>query len=293
MDRRRFVGSMMAGAGMVMTVAKQAAAQRPVTSAAERVTLGRSGVEASFVGLGTGVHGWNGSSNATRMGYVEFEKILRHGIDRGVTLIDVAELYGTHPYIQNILRAVPRERLTIQSKIWFARGGLPQPSRDATQAVDRFLGEMGVEYIDSVLLHCTTAGDWTTELRPMMDQLDALKAAGKVRAVGTSCHSRSALEANLAADWADIQLARINHRGEKMDGAPADIAALLRHMREAGKGVIGMKIYGEGAFRDAAEREASLRFVLAERCIDAMIIGFESTAHIDETLATIERLSAA
>lgn len=59
-------------------------------------------------------------------------------------------------------------------------------------------------------------------------------------------------------------------------------------MREAKKCVIGMKIFGEGKFKTPEEREASMRFVLQQRCVDAMIIGMESKEQIADTLQQLQ-----
>jgi aryl-alcohol dehydrogenase-like predicted oxidoreductase len=292
LDRRAFVGTVLAG-GAVLAAMKVRAADTPTLRApTDRVPLGKSGVTASFVGMGTGVHGWNHSSDATRMGRDKFLAVMHHAYDSGITFFDVADLYGTHPFLAEFLRTVPRDKVTIQSKIWWSRGGMPHPTTDATEAVKRFLTEIGTDHLDSVLLHCTTSGQWTTELAPMMEQLEACKQQGLVRSHGTSCHSFSALQASAASPWVDIQFARVNHKGREalMDGTADDIAAHLKSMRDAGKGVVGMKIYGEGRFRSPEEREKSLRFVLDKQCVDAMVIGFERNEEIDETLGTLSRL---
>ena len=74
---------------------------------------------------------------------------------------------------------------------------------------------------------------------------------------------------------------RINHRGVKMDGPPEKVAPILKRIHAAGKGVTGMKVCGEGEFRDnAEERSKSIGFVLGLGCVDAMIVGFEKAAEI-------------
>ena len=55
-------------------------------------------------------------------------------------------------------------------------------------------------------------------------------------------------------------------------------------MHNAGKGVIGMKIFGEGAFKEPERRDASLRYVLGLGTVNAFIIGFESTEQVDDLL---------
>ncbi len=210
-----------------------------------------------------------------------------------MTFFDLADLYGTHDFMRQLLTEVPREKLQIQSKIWFMGNGVPEKLTDARATVQRFLEETGAEYLDSLLLHCTGDADWNEKLAPHMERLVECREEGLVRALGTSCHSLPALQTALADPWVQIVQARINHTGSKMDGKPDDIAALLREMRAAGKGVIGMKLVGEGDYQDAETREAALAWVLRENCVDAMVIGFEATEHIDEAVANVNRIRAA
>ncbi len=289
MDRREFVGAVALGAGALLTRPTTAAEDLP-KSPVDQVKLGQAGTTGSFVGMGTGVHGWMGQSNATRMGVDKLSRIVRHAIERGVTLFDMADLYGVHPLMRQALAGAPRERLTLQSKVWFAARGMPAPTKDAVAAVERFLKELGVEYLDHVLLHTVSSGGWTTDLRPLMDQLETLRQRGLIRAHGLSAHSFAALRAAHESPWVQVQLARINHKRVLMDGDPPAIAAHLKAMRAAGKAVIGMKLFGEGRFKTAEEREASLRWVIEQRCCDAMIVGFEDPAHVDDTLAMVERI---
>ena len=53
-------------------------------------------------------------------------------------------------------------------------------------------------------------------------------------------------------------------------------------MHNAGKGVIGMKILGEGRIKEPERRDASLRYVLGLGTVNAFIIGFESTDQVDD-----------
>jgi len=287
-SRRDFVGSVLVGAAASRVSPSLAAPDAARPSATDLVTLGRTGVKVSRLGLGTGVRGGNRTSNATRMGVDKFMPLMKHAFDKGITFFDVADLYGTHDMLRRLITEVGRDKVQIQSKVWWMDGGLPEKVTDATGAVERFLKELGTDHIDSVLLHCTMDDKWTTRLEAMMGQLEDCKKRGLIRAHGTSCHSFSALRTALATPWADVVLARVNHRGPKMDGKPADIAAHLRDLRAAGRGVIGMKLYGEGELKQLEDRQASLKWVIGEKCLDAMVIGMESKEHIDETLVSLQ-----
>ena len=47
-------------------------------------------------------------------------------------------------------------------------------------------------------------------------------------------------------------------------------------MHAKGRGVIGMKIIGNGTFTDADDREKSIRFAMSRKEIDAVVIGFKN-----------------
>jgi aryl-alcohol dehydrogenase-like predicted oxidoreductase len=258
------------------------------------VPLGTTGVSVSRIALGTGTNGWGRESNQTRLGFRSFERLLRHGIERGCTLLDGADLYGSHEYIGRIVKSVGRDRVTLLSKVWFAAAPGMEATDRALPAVERFLRELSVETIDIVLIHCVTDSDWPRILERMRDDLSLLKQRGIVRAVGCSCHSYAALKAASASPWVDVVLARVNPYRVAVDedGSSADVAAALRAARASGKGVIGMKIYGAGAVRSRVQRGVSLRHALTSGVADAVTLGHESPAQIDESLASLAALSS-
>ena len=63
-------------------------------------------------------------------------------------------------------------------------------------------------------------------------------------------------------------------------------------MHEGGRGVIGMKVYGETGFDSAEKRLESLRYVLGLGSVDAFTIGFVNAKQIDETLELIKKAVA-
>ncbi|MBI5834785.1 MAG: aldo/keto reductase [Armatimonadetes bacterium] len=287
-NRREFMGSVLAGAAATRLSPASAQPAAAKMSPTDLVTLGRSGVKVSRLGMGTGVRGGNRSSNATRMGAEKFLPLMKYAFDHGITFFDVADLYGTHDFLHRLVAEVGRDKVQIQSKIWWMDGSMPEKTTNATVAVERFLREVGTDHLDSVLLHCCMDDKWATRLEDFMGQLEDCKTRGLIRSHGVSCHSFGALRTALASPWLDVVLARVNHRGSKMDGKPSDIAAHLRAMRDAGKGVIGMKLYGEGEIRQPDERLTSLKYVVTEKCVDAIVIGLEAIEHIDETLVNFQ-----
>ena len=59
-----------------------------------------------------------------------------------------------------------------------------------------------------------------------------------------------------------------------------------------GRGVIGMKIFGNGLFTDPADRDKSLKFALSNPNIDGVVIGFKTIAELDEGIDRMNRVLA-
>ena len=298
MKRREFlarsiagVGGLLLGSGCLDTARRKPATFDPY----ERVPLGKTKIKVSRVGFGTGMRGGNRQSNQTLLGKEKFEALLRASYERGVRLFDLADLYGTHPYVARALRKMPRKDYVISSKIWWRRGGIPEKERpDADVVVERFLNELNTDYIDIILLHCVDRSNWPDELGEQMNILEKLKKKGIVQAHGVSCHSLPALQAAADEPWVDSVNVRINAYGKNMDGPVAKVEPVVRKLHKAGKGVVGMKLIGEGAFRNSDEkRDNSVRYVLGLGCVDAMVVGFEKVEEIDDFAARVRKVSEA
>lgn len=291
-DRRHFLKSSAVGVGGLMLginprLRAQTLAPSPdgaKLSAYDTITLGNTGIKTSRVSMGTGVSGGNRQSNHTRMGAENAHKLIREIYERGVRNFDLADLYGTHQLVPAALDGVPRDRYAMCSKIWWRPGGIPEKERpDADVVVTRFLKELKTDYLDLVLLHCVESADWPTVLAKQMEILADLKKKGLIRAHGVSCHSLPALAAAVDQPWVDSVHARINPFKIKMDGTPEEVGAVLRKLRAKGKGVVGMKIIGEGALRNDEERKnQSIRYPWAEGLVDMVTVGFEKTSELDD-----------
>ena len=299
MRRREFLQKSAAGVGSALLGAHWAAAAESSIPKRfdpfETVRLGKSDLKMTRLCMGTGVSGGNRQSNHTRMGKEKLEGLLRGAYERGVRVFDTADLYGTHPYLVPALKEFPRKDYIIISKIWWRPGGIPEKERpDADVVVERFLKELKTDYIDLLLLHCVESGAWPTELSKQMDILANFKKKGVIRAHGVSCHAIAALEAAANEAWVDSVHARINPYGTKMDGPPETVAPVLAKIHGAGKGVVGMKIIGEGAFRNSDEkRDHSVRYVLGLGCVDILNVGFEKTEEIDDFATRVRKVPIA
>ncbi len=294
LNRREFITrSVGAGAGSIVLGKSVLDIDQPAVSSVKdplhKASLGNTGITTSFLGMGTGFNGWNRSSNITRAGVAE--SLIRQAYEKGIRFFDCADTYGTHKYAAAGLKNFPREKYTLVTKMWTGQGGLPEPDRpDAAITVDRFRKELNTDYIDLVQLHCLTDGKWTDSQKSFMDSLENLKARNIIRAHGVSVHSLEAMKAAAESDWVDVIHVRINPYGEAMDSNnPDEIIPVIRKMHESGKGIIGMKLIGNGNFRDDSEKiDNSLRFVLSLGTVDMITVGFEKPEQIDNYLIRIK-----
>ena len=258
----------------------------------ETVPLGRTKLKLGRLCMGTGVKGGNRQSNQTRMGKEKFDALIKGAYERGVRVFDLADLYGTHPYLIPALKGIPRRDYFIISKIWWRPGSLPETERpDADVVIPRFLKELGTDYIDLVLLHCVESPKWPEELQKQMTILAKFKEKGVIRGHGVSCHTVGALETAATEPWVDSVHVRINPYGMSMDKPAEKVPGILKKIHDAGKGVVGMKIIGEGRLRnDDEKKDESVRYVLGLGCVDILNVGFEKVEEIDDFSARVRKV---
>ena len=250
--------------------------------ASDTVTLGKTGIRTSRLAMGTGTNGIGHHSRQTdQLGVAGLSALLQNGYDNGLRFFDLADAYGSHPHAADALKHVPRDKVTVMTKSW---------SRDPAEMkadLDRFRKELGTDYLDVVLMHCLTDADWTQRYRGVMDVLSEAKEKGVIRAHGCSCHSIEALRAAAKSPWVDVDLVRMNPIGSHMDADPETVATVIREMRAAGKGIIGMKILGQGDMRN--RQDDALKYALSMGLVDAFTIGAENKAEQMDLIARIGR----
>jgi aryl-alcohol dehydrogenase-like predicted oxidoreductase len=258
----------------------------------QKIRLGKSGLQTTLVGFGTGVHASDRTSFLTRQDKNKSIAMLHHAWDKGVRFFDCADSYGTHGLVAEAMQKMNRDDLTLASKIWVRGGGIPEPERpDANVVVDRFRKELKTDYIDLVQLHCLVEENWTETQKKQMDILENLKAKGIIKAHGVSVHSLDAMKEAADSSWVDVIHVRINPYGLSMDKPnPEEVIQVIQQLHNSGKGVIGMKLVGNGKLRDQSDKiDNAIKFVLGLEIVDMVIIGFESNEQIDNYLVRTEK----
>lgn len=286
MKRRSFLGGGVATAGTIALNAfpHHLFAANTKKYATDQIELGPMKVRMSRLALGTGTNGSGGSSNQTKkLGLQGVGDLFRAAYDQGLNFWDSADQYGSHPHLKEALKSVPREKVTILTKTH------ANTEKEMKADLDRFRREIGTDYIDIMLLHCMLDGDWPERKKGAMAAISEAREKGIIRTHGVSCHTLDALKTAARTPWVQVDLARINPAGVAMDADPETVLGVLRQMKAAGKGIIGMKILGAGKLRNRADE--CLQYALALDCVDCFTIGAESRQEMEDLLRKIPAAS--
>ena len=247
----------------------------------ERRTLGRSGLEAGIVGMGT----WR--TFDVRGAKVERDRhvLVDRAVAAGIDLFDSSPMYGqAERVLGQALRPV-RDRVVVATKVWAADDGVASSQLEASLS---FFGGR----VDLYQVHNLVA------LPRRLDMLEALKAEGRVNAIGATHYSvtafgqlRTLMESG-RIDTIQVPYNPIQRQVER------DILPLARDL---GLGVLIMRPFGEGdllarppdarslaplaPFGVTTWPQALLKWVLSDQRIHVAIPATRSADHLDENLA--------
>lgn len=161
--------------------------------------LGKTGEKIPSIGMGT----WGIRS------YADAEEVLVAAIERGLWLIDTAEMYGeglAEQLVGRVVKRVGRDRVFIITKLRPYHFASPDSAVKAAEASCR---RMGVNYVDLLLIH------WPEELVPIHVQIKSLEAVaekGLTRYIGVSNFSPEQLrEAMESASKHEIVLNQVKY----------------------------------------------------------------------------------
>jgi aryl-alcohol dehydrogenase-like predicted oxidoreductase len=147
----------------------------------ERRVLGRTGLEASVMGIGSGgpsrLGQRTGASRATSV------QIVRRGLELGVNFIDTAEGYGTEEIVGEAIRGWDRSSLVLSTKK-STRGRVTRA--EVRSSLNASLKRLGTDYIDIYLLHAVTPGIYESMASEIHPEMEALRNEGLIRFIGVT-----------------------------------------------------------------------------------------------------------
>lgn len=258
--------------------------------ATDWVTLGKSGVQVTRLAFGTGTH--NGAVQR-ELGQEGFNRLVRHAYDRGIRFFETAEAYpDMHRMLGIALKGIPRENYRLMTKMTTDEG----PDVNPVARIAGLLKEANTDYFDIVLLHVQQKPTWPSDSRPWQDGILEAESRQMAVAHGASVHGLPALRQVPKDEWLQIAMIRMNHKGAHMDGAdsrahiPGDVTEVVEHVkqvRQESKGVISMKLVGEGSFTSHEDRQKSMRFAFHHAGVQCVTVGYKSPAEVDEAIENV------
>ncbi|WNJ99776.1 aldo/keto reductase [Thalassospiraceae bacterium LMO-JJ14] len=218
---------------------------------------------------------------------------VRHAMERGIRLIDTAEMYGNGGAEEVVGAAlasagIPRADIFIVSKV------LPSNAHhdDVIRACERSLVRLGTDYIDMYLLHWRGAA-------PFLETIEAfeeLQSAGKIRHFGVSNFDKRDMEEWLYCKGGKALacnqiLYNLSRRGPEWDllpfcrnhGVPVMAYSPLEQGRLQGDPVLARIAARYGV----SDLQIALAWVLAQDNVIA-IPKAVNHAHIDQNMAALD-----
>ena len=173
LNRRTFIRNTSLGAlasSLFLKPGKTAA--EPVQPAMAYKTLGRTGFEVTDIAAG----------------YPSGESVLKASLNAGINYIDTAQQYGNGNHermVGKVIKDFDRKKLFITTKIY--EPVTFKSREDVVERAREALERLQTDYVDCLMLHSAE------NTRILKDEafhsaMDQLKAEGRVKNVGVSCH---------------------------------------------------------------------------------------------------------
>lgn len=230
------------------------------------VTLGKTGLEISRVGLG-GIP--IQKSNAE-----EVKTLVRALADRGVNYIDTARGYTVSEQLLGEALEGIRDKFVLATKS-MAR------TREAMEKdIQISLDNLRTDHIELYQIHNPGVADLEKVISEggALEALMEAKAAGKIGHIGLTAHSLEVFEKALEMDWVETIMFPYNI-------VESQGTELMAKCREKNIGFIDMKPLAGGAIEDA---ELAIRYICANPDVTVVIPGMYSVKEAEQNLAAAE-----
>jgi aryl-alcohol dehydrogenase-like predicted oxidoreductase len=169
--------------------------------------LGETGIRVSEISLGT----WALGGEWGAVGEEDAYAALNRAVDLGVNFLDTADVYGdgrSEKLIGRLLKDRPQDEISVATKA----GRRLDPhtaegynNENLSAFVERSLGNLGVEAIDLLQLHCPPTEAYRQD--STFEALDRLREEGKIRHYGVSVEKVE--EARMALSYPNVETVQI------------------------------------------------------------------------------------
>jgi len=249
--------------------------------AMKTVKLGARGPEVTELALGT----LTMSPIQADIGREAGAEVVRAALDAGITFIDTAVRYSTHPHVrEGLSRAGASAAPGAPGGVVLATKSPSRTADDMKRELDTTFEELGRSSVDVYLMHLIRPGtDWA-ERDGAFRELCRARDAGRVGCVGISSHTVAGLDCAMGNDEIEIIHACVNQKGFGVtDGTLDDLLRALGKLKSEGKGVYAMKPLGGGHLGKVAAE--ALNFVRGLDEVDAVAVGMKSAREVEANVA--------
>jgi predicted aldo/keto reductase-like oxidoreductase len=249
----------------------------------ERRKLGKTGLEVVALGFG--------AIKLPDVEEAEAARALNRALDLGMNFVDTARNYGDSE--RKIGSALKHRR----GEYYLATKTVARDAAGLRQDLETSLHELQTDHIDLYQFHSVSSADaWERVMAPQgaLEEARKAQAEGLVRHVGITMH-RATHEMELAIRSREFETIMVCYNPLDGEGVEPRVLPLAR---EHGMGVIVMKPLGGGTLvtppesKRPGERDpvvaGCLRFILSHPAVSVVIPGVETTAQVEENVATIE-----
>jgi len=207
--------------------------------------------------------------------------ILEKAVDYGINFIDTADLYGTYPYIKEVVKK--NRDLVIATKSYAYN------RETAEQTLRRALDGIGRDYVDIFLLHEQESIHTIHGHREALDYFIEQKEKGLIRAVGISTHYIAAVKSAALLNEIDVIHPILNFRGLGIvDGPRSMMEQAIESAYRMGKGIYIMKPLGGGhCIKDYHE---AFKYALEFPYAHAIAIGMQRLEELEANICKLEGL---
>jgi len=242
--------------------------------------LGSTGIAVTPVGFGVLTIG----RNQLNLSLEEGAAILRHGLERGIELLDTAQYYETYPYIRAVLRGGAYDPVIMTKSYQSSYLGM-------TEAIEEARREMDRDVVDVFLLHEVRSENDFKERAGAWDCLLNAREKGLIKAIGVSTHHVDVAEVISTNQEADVLFPLINLTGlgiRKANGSGSreEMERAIRIAADNGKGVLAMKVFGGGLLLD--RYQDAYRYASSLYGIASSMVGFGSIEEVDRMIELVE-----
>ena len=144
----------------------------------DKVTLGRTGLEVTRMGLGCG--GPSRVGQSTGRSKAESVAVVREALDAGVNFIDTAEAYHTEEIVGEAIRGLDRSSLVLSTK---KRSRWPITPQDVRDSLEASLRRLGTDYVDVYHLPGVVLADYCHLLSEVVPEMQRLRESDHLLAV--------------------------------------------------------------------------------------------------------------